>query len=527
MLTLKTVGEKRPSKIFLSKRWKILAGILVVLILAFAFYYGFGRYLTSKINNSYEFGQCVEVVRLVELTRKIYPSIILPFSSQLSAHHRECQMYLSATKAQEQQDWSNAYTAYKDYLLHYPNGVLVAVAKENEAKMLLSWSETQYETKQYQEAVDHLVTFLEEYRTTPLVSNAEVLLPKCYLEWGRELQDEQNYAVALEKYVLTIEADTKLGDTIGPSGQARVEIPRLYLQWADFLSSRNEFDDALEKYKLAIETDANSVVSSSVPSQAQAKIPHLYLQWADFLASQGKFDDAMIQYETYVSMASPNDRASAQDAMVNGQLLWAEALRNDNDFWCALDKISLAETNAFSEESKKKVEQAQMDTYVAFSISSENQAQQLMDEVVKNLMEKKQTPELPIFAIDKEHMRIYVLGEGKNVSGIKNKISNDILAQTPGEMYYIAHVSEDATVTGSCGGSYLEIQPTVRVVSYTYLLYTPQWMVNLIDVNTGASVEKRGIFGTSPHCTEKSRSDLFGSPPQVEDLEAWLRTFVK
>lgn len=508
-------------------RWQIPAYIAGGIVLLIALYYGIGFYLTSQINANYTDRDCESVRDLAKSAEKFYPSSIAPLILPALAQAGECNAYLTAVQHQEAEAWEKAYDGYEEYLTNYPAGIYVTEARENAAATLLAWAEEQLKEEKYGEAVDHLLTLLNKYPQAPSATTARTLVPEYYVTWGKQLRASYAYLEAEEVLWDFQKWATKSG-TDEDKKNANLELAWLYLYWARDLAYGEDYEYAVSTYEMVLDLEPTPRASNGPSSFALQELPPARVGWGDDLVAQKKFEEAIEQYQTAISSTKqPSAKSAIQDKIIRAYIKWAGSLADSADFWGALERIDTAEGLAANETVKEDVAAARTQTLEAFSESSLGQARDYMAETAEALVKEAKVPGLPIFGIDTEHVRIYpFISDEAHFYGAFGGISEDILPRTPGEMHYVAYITEEERVIESCayyyisGGGYAG-----KINRHRYY-----WEVKLLDVKNGKTVKVKEIAGPAPDIcpfTTYIRIDIWGDLPTLADLEVWLRTIVE
>ena len=463
---------------FLRSHWMALIGGVLAMIAA---YYAIGFYLTGQISAHYAEHDCISVQRYTQPLKSLYPKAIAPFYTPAKTQANECSAYINAVQKNELEEWQDAYTAYQYYLEAYPDGIFAAEAQEGAAQALYSWGQVLQENKEYDKTVEKLLTLMDDFADLSLVTNAKDMLPEVYLEWADTLQQENDFTAAALKYQKAVEIDPNPSSVYGPT------------------------------------------------AQVQAALPKFQRSWADFLAGQGKFEDAIDHYNLSISISKPEDVPAAQDALVQGYLKWAEALRAEDDFQIAFDKLEDAQQAASTETAKAWVESAHSTTLKAFSESSGDQARQIMADTAKAICMQEQPAETLIIGTDADQARVYLYGL-ENVT-----LSNQVRAQTPATMHYVACVTKDVRIIDVCTYHYWTDYYRGSDVRYYLQLQRHYWVVKLRDTKNGKVYKVKEIAGSDPggcpYSAGFSRDEysrtLSSGEPHLADLDAWLLTLVK
>jgi hypothetical protein len=176
---------------------------------------------------------------------------------------------------------------------------------------------------------------------------------------------------------------------------------------------------------------------------------------------------------------------------------------------------------------KKAAEAALNDIYLAFSKSTGEQARRVMRAAVIAVCDKHKKPDLPIFGIDKDSIRV-------GIYGVDDKLPENLAARTPGEMHYVTCVeAERRTVDRNSHAVGLSF-PSGGTVVVPFLQYRIQilWNVSLRKSDTAEEYDKKTLEGGSPPPFPENRNEwgngyYEGSPPEIYKLVEWLEEVIK
>lgn len=495
-------------------RTKNLVAIMSALILLLVYGAGFMT-LPMTILYSYQSKNCGSVLSLDKIYTSIYPGFIQDES--LSSRVKECEAYRLAASNEEKRNWQDAYDSYQAYSATYPNGLYAAEAHEHGAITLLNIVKDQAEGQRYEEAVANLNLIVSDYSDTSVSAEAWTLFPSMYTAWGTGLRESVDFEKA-EQVFNQFKTWSQNNQKADAEKTAQSELAKTYLAWGLALQSQKQFEGALAKFDLAASADPESA------AQAQTGKVKIYLEWGNDLLGQKEFAAAMEKFEQAVSVADTNNKADATDALANGHIQWASALKEAEDFEGALAQLESAKQTAVSEAMKKFVDRAFGEAYLAFSNSSGTQARRAMKEALIAVCKQHKEPKLPIFGLNKDSIRV-------GVYGVDAQLPESLAARTPGELHYVACVEEGSKTIESRYHRVILLR-TSRGYYYTIVQqFRAQllWNINLLKTDTMESVAKKTFAGDMPPpFSEEDTGNYFsGPPPAIAELEEWLLSIIK
>ncbi|MDP1544505.1 MAG: hypothetical protein Q8L87_00675 [Anaerolineales bacterium] len=494
-------------------------GALIFLILL---YYGGGFLLTRQVSNLYSERDCASLIHSAEYVERFYPSKIASFTDPARVQAIECAAYLKADSLREKKDWKAAHEAYLAYQSAYPDGIYAAEARDFAADALFEMASEQRRRQDFSGAVDNLTALLDKFGNTPAISKTKAALPEVYLEWGLECRVEEEFAEAETVYLSLITwAEQDEEQTYVERGQT--ELAQNYFDWGMDLQSNKDFSQASSRFDKAITTDPNPDSTNSIAAKTRAHLPGFQRSWGMYLISQGKYAESIAHYENSVKLSLPQDVGSAKDALSQAYLNWAEALRAKEDFQQALEKIKDAGNSGATENSKKNSEDARADTLDLFSISKGTQAQKIITDATNSICKNgKPLETLPIIGtLDEKRLRL---------SGVNLTLPGNVLAQTPGNLHFIACAGEKEVTLQNCPYSrsgYGTITHWIKRIRY-------EWQIKIYNSQTGKLVNQKTFQGSAPqYCPARYSFGLSstvyfrGDKPTTPTVTDWLATQLK
>jgi tetratricopeptide (TPR) repeat protein len=383
-------------------RTKMLMAAVSVLILLLA--YGAGIILLPiSILTKYQSKNCDSVSSLNNVYTRIYPGFLQ--DKTLASPVDECEAYGLAASKEVEGNWREAYDSYQAYSMAYPNGLYAPEAHQHSATALLNVVEHQVEGQQYAEAVANLGLIVSDYSDTSELAEAWTLFPSIYTSWGTGLREAEDFEGA-ERVFTEFKTWSRKNQKAESEQASQSEFAQTYLAWGRALRSQKQFEAALAKFDMAASAHPESA------AQAQAGKVDSYIDWGNDFLGQKEFAMALEKFGQAVSLADADKKADASAAFASGQIQWASALSADEDFEASLEHLEVARQNAVTENVKQSVETAFRDTYLAFSNSSGSQARRAMKEALITICKKHKEPDLPIFGIKPDSIRVGNLWRG-------------------------------------------------------------------------------------------------------------------
>lgn len=250
------------------------------------------------------------------------------------------------------------------------------------------------------------------------------------------------------------------------------------------------------------------------------------MEWGNVFLGQNEFPVAIEKFDKAVSLADGSSDDGARDALINGRIQWAASLSAAEDFKGALDQLNLAKESAQAESSKKSVDAAFSNTYLAFSNSTGPQARVAMRQAIETMCKQHKKPELPIFGLKKDALRL-------GIHGGDAKLPENLAAKTPGEIHYVVCVEvENKTIASR------EYKNIVFKTSKGYFYTIEQqfrvqliWELSLYKADTGEKVSETTLMGATPppfpEGANAAGTYFAGPPPSAEQLTDWLQSSIK
>jgi tetratricopeptide (TPR) repeat protein len=551
-------------------RCLLLTLVLGIGALAFltVLYFGVGFLLTRQIDARFAERDCVSLLQPAEFVERFYPVKTAPFTDPARAQAVECRVYLKADSLREKKDWKAAYKAYLDYQAAYPRGIYATEARDFAADSLFELASEQRHQQDFSGAVDNLALLLEKFSNTPAISRTRAALPDVYLEWGQECRAKEEFSEAESVYMsLTAwgeqeeeqayieRAHLELTQTYFDWGKklqgemdfplaaskfdkaiasdpdpdsanridARTELAQTYFDWGMDLEAKRDYSQAAEKFDKAISSDPDPDSVNGTAVNTRSHLPEFQRAWGEYLITQGKYPEAIQHYKTSVNLSSMKDTVSAKDALVQAYLKWAEALRKKDDYHQALARIDEAADSAASEISRKNAEAAQASTLDLFSKSNGSQAKKIVTDVTSSICKNgKPSDALPIIGIlDVKKMTL---------SGITLSLPGNVLAQTPGNLHFVACAEEKEVTLQNCPYSrtgYGAITRWIKRIRY-------EWQIKIYNSQTGKLVNQKTFQGSAPqYCPQRYSFGLSstiyfrGDKPTASTVTDWLASLLK
>ena len=498
---------------------RIIFPIVCVMILLLV--YGAGIVaLPISILARYQSKKCDSVLSLNKLYTSLYPGFIQ--DKTLSAPVDECKAYALAVSKEESSHWQEAYDAYHFYASTYPNGLYAPEAHEHSATALLNIVQDQADGKKYEEAVANLNRIMSDYADTRASSEAWRLFPSIYTSWGIGLRDAEEFESA-EQVFNEFKAWSQNNPEAEAEQVAQSEAVQTYLAWGLALQSQKQFESAIAKFEMAVSVDPQLQFASA--EQVKAGQRGAYVDWGNDLLAQGEFNAALEKFELAVSKSTGKNEDGVEDALANGHIQWAHQWSAEEDFEAALEQVEIARQTAVSEAMKKSVETALAETYLAFSDSSGPQARKALKEALLSICKKHKAPELPIFGLNKDSVRV-------GIYGVEAQLPENVAATTPGEMHFVACVTEENQTVDERSQKVI-VQRTAW--GYYYMLvqqYRAQllWNISLLRTDTMESAGKKTFTGGMPPPFPDGAMGgdyLYGPPPTTAELSDWFLSIIK
>ncbi|MCC6569246.1 MAG: hypothetical protein IT315_08415 [Anaerolineales bacterium] len=504
-----------------SRRKFALIVIVVTIISLFA--YGGGLIaLPLSILSNYQSRNCESVLAQHGIYTTLYPAFLE--DQTLSDPVMECALYTLANIEHGEESWAGSYNAYKVYESRYPHGVLANDVHQQAALSLTNLIKEQISAKKFPDALTNLNLVSASYDDTESAQIAFDFFPQLYTAWGQDLRSAGRFEEALGVYG-DYKSWAEKEQAAEHSKLAQAEIAQTYLDWGLQLQSQKKFQEAESKFESA--RSANPTLAEKV----QANEEKFYTEWGNFLIEQGDFALAMEQYELAAKLAEQRDPLAAKDVLANGYIQWAGGLSAEEDFIGALVLLDFALENAATDSVKTSVDEARTETYLAFSKSDGEQAQKAMKDAVAIVCQHHINPRLAIFGLNSSAIHAGVYGT--------DQVSPEpVIANSPGEMHYVACISKDTRIVSRELHHipdvivYANLPPVTLNLFFSRVKYI--WNVSLRDINTGNEVTTTIIEAVEPPMIDPGslRDHIknpfyYGPEPDIADLTAWLLTVLK
>jgi tetratricopeptide (TPR) repeat protein len=460
--------------------------------------------------------------------KSIYPSLIQ--DQTLIGPVRECAIYTLANQREEKGAWRDAYDTYQVYYGTYPNGLFVSEAREHSAVVLVALAEDQATGKQYADAMAILNLVIAKHSETKVAAEVPDITRSLYESWVSDLRALGNFEKAtqiLTEYKSWVQNNNK---TELESG-IQLELADIYLEWGLSLQNQNQFDAARVKLDLAAATDPEPASPSGPAAKVKANEAKFQIEWGDYLLIQKDFTGAITRYKNAISLSEDQEKSNIQDSISKVYAQWALSLSEQEDFLGALRQLDEAQKIAVAESVKKLVDDTREEIYLAFSNSVGEQAQKAMKDASRFLCEEHGEPDLPIFGLDSTNVRAQVYGTDQ-------ELPENVNAKTPGEMHYVACITEDTKIVGRESHLLRDVHlyPNLPPVSFNLFFNRVQyfWIVSLREINTGKEYKTTTIDGGDPppidpnSLIEHMNSPyFFGTKPDIAGLASWLLPYLK
>jgi len=499
---------------------RVILPIAAVMILFLV--YGAGIFvLPITILSAYQSKSCNFTSSLNGMYTSIYPAFIQ--DETLMGPIKECEAYMLATSNEEKESWHDAYDSYQAYSNTYPDGLYAAEVHEHSAVVLMALARDQVGQNNYAEAVKNLNLIFSNYSDTSLKDGALALTPSTYIAWGVGLRESMDFESA-EQVFNDFKAWSQNNQETELATKAQNELAQTYLTWGLNFQSQKQFEPALAKFDMAISTDPDPASASGSATQAKAGQISTYIEWGNTFVEQKEFTAAIEKFERAVSLAGANHADNAKDELTYGHIQWASALSKDDDFLGALEQLEVAKGTVVTESMKQTLDTAFGEVYLAFSNSSGGQARQAMKEAHIEVCDRNKTPELPIFGLNQDSVRM-------GIYGVDAQLPENLAARTPGELHYIACVEEEKH-TVSTNDRMALVQRTPHRNYYKWIMqFRVQllWNVNLQKTETAESVAEKSFTGKMPPPFPDTAevTYIYGPPPDMAEIAKWLQSLIK
>lgn len=479
--------------------------------------------LPGTITSSYKDKNCNQA-----LSRSaIYIWMYSAFASDQSIQDltKECTTYMLAIKSEEKRAWADAYDAYETYKQAYPHGTLIDEANKRSVLALASSVQDDITSQKYDVALKNALLLQKNSITNPQTADeANRFIFRIYSSWIKDLRKSGNFAEA-ESKTKSFDGWAQNIKSKKYAQYAQLELAQTYLAWSLSMQSQKQFESAKAKLTLTISTDPKPLAKSGPAALAKAAEALLYAEWGDALLASGKSKDAIKHYQTSLALATePDEQVKVKEKITTSSLQLAVNTSDEGNFLGALKEVDEIEKNAtVTNENKKAIADTRDQIYLAFSLSSGQQALDAIQDATQAICDDRK-PNLPIFGINKEDIKAVLYG----LPG--GSLAKDISAKTPGSLHYILCVQEEFTVVES------------KIFKFEYVITRElcHWHLTLWDVTQTIVVATTTLDGEMPgpmpeYTNENSRafhfgtipSHVYGPAPHLSDLENWLRANIK
>jgi len=504
-----------------NKRSRTIILVAVIFILILLLIYGAGTIvLPMSILSNYHGKNCDSVSSLNGVYSSIYPSFVK--DETVYEPVEECASYTLARSKEQDGNWRAAYDAYQAYSKTYPAGLYVEDAYEQSAVVLMSLATDQTAQKDHADALTNLNVIISDYPDSSTSRDALELIPSVYTSWGVDLRETASFDIA-ERVFNDFRAWSQNHQKPELEKDALNELAQTYLDWGMDLQSQKEFDAALIKYDMAANLDPK--LSPETVAAAKSHQRKLYIEWGNDLLEQDQFSAAIETFRLGISRSDGDNEDGVNDALTNGYIQWAHEYSADEDFEGALAQLETAgHTALLSETMKESLDTALENTYLEFSQSTGEQARRAMRAALISVCDKHKEPDLPIFGLNKESIRF-------GIYGVDAQLPDDVAAKTPGEMHYIACVTEGNNTIDS--RSYREI--VLRTSTGYYYRIVQQyraellWNFKILKTNTLDVIDTKTFTGGTPPPFPNTGGGtyFYGPPPEMDDIGEWLESVVE
>lgn len=500
---------------------RVLLALLSILLLLLGYGVAF-IVLPISILSQFQKGNCDSVLSLHRTYTALYPGFLEDQS--IVGPVTECGVYTQAVSNEAQGLWRESFDEYQAYLRVYPNGLHAKEAHEHSAIALMNIVKSQTGLKQYEQALSNLNLITSQYSDIGVNAEAWAYFPLVYTSWGNDMRElgEFERAELVFKDFLTWSQTNRQAEA---EMDASRELARTYLEWGLAVSSRKQFEIALAKFDLAAAADPRA--QPDFADKVRSGQRQAYLGWGKDLVALKEFPSAIEKFERAVALLDGHDDDAARDELVDGHIQWALHLNMAEDFKASLEQLKIAADLPATDGMKQNVETARDETYLAFSNSSGSQARQSIKDALETVCERGEAPELPIFGINKDSIRL-------GLYGLDAKLPETLAAKTPGEMHYIACGELQKRVVDQETRHETFRLSTGPYVWIPFLMQRIQlsWQISLRDVVTGKEVKTTVLQGGAPppfpsQIANYGNGRYEGAPPDVNLLWKWLESALK
>jgi hypothetical protein len=238
---------------------------------------------------------------------------------------------------------------------------------------------------------------------------------------------------------------------------------------------------------------------------------------------QNEFALAIEKFNLAVSHSQGENDDGVRDALSNGYIQWAKRLSANEDFRGALEQMELAKQAAVTDDAKKTVNAALDEIYLAFSKSTGKQAQRAMKDALEAICKKHKKPDLPIFGMNQESTRFALYG-------VDDKLPEDLVARTPGEMHYAVCVDVGRETINS-DRRYFRVRDTTIWTYFVISRVKLSWNINIHN-SMADDVANRVFEGGDPPPapplnTIWGNTVVEGNPPSMKIIAEWLLSVIE
>ncbi len=452
--------KKQKRKNSKTKDILIIAVALVVFALLAGGYISGGFYLNGQINKSFAAQKC-ESVAQYSYFASLYPQGL--FASTFAGYdqYAECRLKLDIDQAVEAKDWETVIALAQEYLTAYPSGTFAADVNQKAASALTAWSKELIVHQDYANGIEKLKQLIETYPDAPESKSAQDDILQTYLAWTKELTDKQSYSEAeqnLKSALAYFEADAARGEKV------KEELVNVYVSWGDMQIGIGNVDNAITYYQQAGET-----------------LP-------------GKTDVDLLIAKAYLKQALD--------------------IANKDDFNRALSKVQELANTAQAENVKAEINAARETILKKYSDSASQQGVEQITNVMP-LICRGESPELPIFGLDKKNVRFGL------VTLIPMQLPKGLAAETPGQLHYVACAVETEK----------EIQTCPYKGGHALTRFRYEWTVTLYDILAKTEFNSNVFEGSDPaECKTNEpfpsgvmNRKSYGGKPTLDQISAWLK----
>lgn len=506
----------------LQRRRLLISAIAIAFALGVGYLAGY-LMLPGTIRSAYQESDCERALSRADTFAALYP--FAAGNDELTQMVQECAIYTLAVSRIDNSLWGDAYNALTVYSNLYPDGRFTSAVHQHTATALIGMATEKISAKEYKDALENIDLVLRDFTDTAAGKDAYALWFDAQMNWGANLRDGGDFALAERMFQETLQ-DSKTDHAT----RSQQELAQTYYAWGLALQADQRFAEAHLKLEKAISTDPEMEAESGLSAQVKTSEIELFQQWGDYLLEQGEYANAMARYAAAAAMIKADDPTSGKDIIANGYVQWGQALSARQDFIGALVLLDFAQANAASDETKKRIDSARSDVYLGFSRSDGEQAQQAMLDAARIICEHQIPSRLPMLGLDLENIRT-------RIQGLEEDLPETLAVTTPGSMHYVACVEVDTKVVESVVNriisAVLGIGPPYKFLPITYERIQHVWNVTLRDAATGMETATTVIEGGEPppfpvtlfEIQQRARDPRFwGTQPEYSDLVTWLES---